>query len=85
MVLYAAYTCGLSTNVLADYYSLMLFLSYIGIFLIPFAGATSLSDLKTKCKNLVLFWRPPQRAVAPEIIMINRVATRQKAAVAPIG
>jgi hypothetical protein len=85
VVLYTAYTCGLPTNVFADYYSLMLYLSYIGTFLIPFASAASLSDLKNKCKNLLLFWHQPQPTVAPEIIMVNHVVARRNALVAPIG
>ncbi len=85
MILYTAYTAGLPTNVLADLYSLLIFSAYIGILLIPFAAAASLSELKTKCKNLLLFWRRPQQAVAPEIMMVTRVVPRRKAKVAPIS
>jgi hypothetical protein len=70
MILNAAYLSGLSWDAAADYYSDMLDLSLWVILFTPFASATSLPDLKAKCRNLILFWRK-RRAVRPETITMN--------------
>jgi hypothetical protein len=83
IVLYTAYTCGLPTNVLADFFSLMTYVYYFGTFFIPFAGAVSLPELKNKCKKIFWFWHRPQVVPAPRTITLNRLQLSRSAAVAP--
>jgi hypothetical protein len=76
MILYAAYSGGLSRTIAADYYADGLFFSDWIILLTPFASAISLPDLKTKCRNAFLFWRR-RRVVGPEILMLTRSRVRR--------
>ena len=78
MMLNAAYLAGLSWDVAADYYNDMLNLSLWVILFTPFASATSLPDLKGKCRNLILFWRP-RGIVRPTTITMNRRRSVQPA------
>ena len=56
MILYAAYSAGLSRTVASSYYSDANFFSYWTVLLTPFASVMSLPDLKGKCSRF-LFWR----------------------------
>ena len=82
MILNAAYLSGLSWDIAADYYSDMLDLSLWVILFTPFATATSLPDLKTKCRNLITFWRR-RRLVRPTVNTITRQKTGISARNAP--
>ncbi|CAF1216738.1 unnamed protein product [Adineta ricciae] len=57
MLLYAAYSAGLSRTVGADFFSNSLFFSFYIVLLTPFACAASLPGLRTKCRDALLFWR----------------------------
>jgi hypothetical protein len=78
MILYAAYTGGVSFQVGSVYYSDALYFTYWLVLLTPFATVLSLPDLKTKCRNL-LFWRR-NRAVQPVAIEMARRNVNQPAA-----
>ena len=56
MILYAAYSGGLSRTVATSYYADANFFSYWVVLLTPFASVISLPSLKSKCMKL-LFWR----------------------------
>ena len=84
MILNAAYLSGLSWDAAADYYRDMLDLSLWVILFTPFASATSLPDLKAKCRNLILFWRR-RRVIRPETITMNHRRLGQTFTVARTG
>ncbi len=70
MILYAAYTGGLSRSIAADYYPDSVCFTYWVILFTPFAISMSLPNLKRKCRNAILFWRR-NPAVGPEVLMNN--------------
>ncbi|CAF1222649.1 unnamed protein product [Adineta steineri] len=57
MSLYAAYSAGLPRTIGVDYFNDSLFFSFYIMLLTPFACAMSLPELRTKCRNVMLFWR----------------------------
>ena len=57
MFLYAAYSAGLSRNTAREYYGDALVLSYWVILFTPFVSVLSMSELRTKLRKIVLFWR----------------------------
>jgi hypothetical protein len=67
MIMYTAYTAGMSWDVGANYYGDALTFTYWVILFNPLASVVSLPGLKTKCKNVVFFWRARQ-AIRPEIM-----------------
>ncbi|CAF0757151.1 unnamed protein product [Adineta ricciae] len=77
MILYAAYTAGLSYYVAAEYYSDSLYMTFWIVLLIPFACALSLPDLGTRCKRMVFFWRP-ERTIVPHTVLVSRRVLRPK-------
>jgi hypothetical protein len=83
MIIYAAYSGGLPRTVAADYYSDGVFLSYWTMLLTPFASAVSLPDLKTKCRNVFLFWRR-RNAVQPVMIEMARRNVDRTVAIVPV-
>ncbi len=85
MIMYAAYTVGLSWNVAASYYGDALTFTYWVILFNPFACIVSLPELKTKCRKVIFFWRR-RRAVVPQILSNTRPnAGQTHAAVARIA
>jgi hypothetical protein len=71
MILYAGYAGGLAYTVGGNYYGDALFFNYWVILFTPFASVMSLPELRTKCRNVILFWRR-RRVVAPETLMVAR-------------
>ncbi len=71
MILYAAYSAGLSRNVAGDYYSDSLYFCFWVILFTPFVSAVSLPELKTKCRNLILFWRRIQKVLIDTICLYS--------------
>ncbi|CAF0775568.1 unnamed protein product [Adineta steineri] len=80
MSLYAAYSAGLPRTVGGDYFDDSLVFSFYIILLTPFAGAMSLPELRTKRRNILLFWRK-RRVVDP---MQPAAVTRAKVG-RPVG
>lgn len=77
MILYAAYSIGLSRTVAADYYSDSLFFMYWIILFTPFVSTFSLPDLKMKCRDVWLFWRK-KRPIDLEILALTQSKTSSK-------
>jgi hypothetical protein len=71
MILCAGYSGGLVYTVGNNYYGDALFFNYWVILFTPFASVMSLPELRTKCRNVILFWRR-RRVVAPETLMVAR-------------
>ncbi|CAF0715633.1 unnamed protein product [Adineta steineri] len=53
MLLYTAYSAGLSSNFAADYYIVSLFLTNFGAFLVPVVCTISSSELRTKFLDII--------------------------------
>ena len=77
MLLYAAYTAGVSRNVGAYYYSVANFFGYYVVLLTPFVCLVSLPELQAKCRQLFPF--RTTRSIASTSMTVNQ------AAVAPIA
>ncbi|CAF1251024.1 unnamed protein product [Adineta steineri] len=78
MSLYAAYSVGLPRTIGSDYFNDSLFFSFYIVLLTPFACAMSLPELRTKCRNLTLFWRrihavDPMQTVTVARIKVGRM------------
>jgi hypothetical protein len=85
MILYAAYTVGLSRSVGANYLADGQFFTCWVVFFTPFATIISLPDLRTKCKRVIFFWRSVH-AVGPQTLSVtHRTVGQTRTAVAPIG
>jgi hypothetical protein len=82
MILYAAYSAGLSPNIAADYFGDSLLFTIWVILFTPFACALSLPDLGTKCRNVILFWQR-SGAVGPTVLMRTHSKNGQTGAVVP--
>jgi hypothetical protein len=70
MIMYAAYSAGLSWNVAFDYFVDSSNFTYWVILFTPFACAVSLPGLEKKCKKLI-FWRRGH-AVGPQSMSMTR-------------
>jgi hypothetical protein len=68
MLLYVAYTAGLSRNIAADYYSDSIYFRYWIMLFIPFVCVTPLSELRRQQRKVVVFWK---RRHAVEPVMID--------------
>jgi hypothetical protein len=69
-------------NVPGDYYGDSLYFCFWIILFTSFTSGVSLRELKTKCRNLILFWRS-KRTVGPQILKLTDLKVGQAAAVAP--
>jgi hypothetical protein len=67
MIMYAAYSIGLSHSVAADYYSDSSYFRYWIILFTPFIYVVSLPELRTKHRKIIIYWRK-RRLVRPAII-----------------
>ncbi|CAF1060857.1 unnamed protein product [Adineta ricciae] len=76
IILYTAYSFGLSWNVGADYISDGVYFGFYAFMLIPFASLSSLPKLRKKCKNIIFFWqRHP--TINPEAMLLTRIKPNQ--------
>ncbi|CAF1266595.1 unnamed protein product [Adineta ricciae] len=75
MILYAAYTGGLSYQFGYAYYGDGLFFTYWVVLFTPFASAISLPDLKGRVRKIIFFWRP--RNAVQQAMTISRRAGDQ--------
>ncbi|CAF3932719.1 unnamed protein product [Adineta steineri] len=83
VIMYVAYSAGLSRSIGGSYYSDSFFLIYYVTLLTPFVTVMSLPDLQTKCRNVILFWQR-RRVVPPEMIIMKRRNALQTDALAPV-
>ncbi len=85
MIMYAAYSAGLSWSTGSNYYYDASNFTYWVILFTPYACVVSLPDLRTKCRKVIFFWRR-NRAVGPQPQVMARPNLRQmRAAVATVG
>ena len=70
MILYALYSAGLPKDIASDYYSVGVFTNYWVIMFTPLVSAVSLPELRSKCRNIILFWRK-RRVVGPDVLPIT--------------
>ena len=82
MLLYAAYTAGVSWDVGADYYSVSNFFGYYVVLLTPFVCVISLPELQSKCRQLFLLGR--KRSVGPNSVTLHHTKATQIATLAAI-
>ena len=73
MLLYAAYTAGVSWDVGADYYSVANFFGYYVVLLTPFVCVISLPELQSKCKQLFPF--RAARSIAPTSVVVHQATS----------
>jgi hypothetical protein len=71
MIMYAAYSAGLSWNVAFNYFVDSSNFTYWVILFTPFACLVSLPDLEKKCKKVIFFWRR-NRSVRPHSMSMTR-------------
>jgi hypothetical protein len=84
MIMYVAYSAGLSRSIGSNYYDDAINFTYWVVLFTPFACVVSLPDLRRKCRKVIFFWRR-NRAVAPQLELMARPNLRQmRAAVAPV-
>ncbi|CAF4178269.1 unnamed protein product, partial [Adineta steineri] len=76
VLMYAAYSAGLSRIAGASFYSDIRSFGSWTVLLTPFATVISLPELGKKCRQLIFFWRP-QRAVHPQPFTVNRPNANQ--------
>ena len=77
----SAYTYGLNWDITVDFINVTLFFNYYTILLAPFVCATSLPELRAKCRQL-LFCRSRQ-AVDPAPMAMTRTKGPQAVALVP--
>jgi hypothetical protein len=65
--MYVAYSAGFSKSIAYDYYVDMLFFAYYTTLFTPFVTVVSLPDMRTKCRNVILFWQR-KHPIQPEMI-----------------
>ena len=85
MVLYAAYSTGLSRSVAADYYNDCTYFRYWIILFIPFVYSTPSSERQRKHRTIFVFWKKRRAVVQPVIIDITPQVISDSDAVASIG
>ncbi|CAF1362097.1 unnamed protein product [Adineta steineri] len=76
IILYTAYTAGLSRDVGADFFLVALFFSYFVTLFIPFVSMAVLPELRSKMRNIIPLDRRQRNAIAPIIIAGTRRANR---------
>ncbi|CAF1063595.1 unnamed protein product [Adineta steineri] len=81
VIMYAAYSAGVSRSVGASFYTDIRAFSGWTVLFTPFATVMSLPELGKKCRQLIFFWRP-QRAVHPQPFTVNRQKMNQTVLVA---
>jgi hypothetical protein len=79
MILYTAYSAGLSRTIGTDYYSESVFFRFWIILFTPFVCAVSLPELRAKCLNTMLFWQR-RPAVVPQLMATTRARVGQPTA-----
>ncbi len=84
MLLYVAYTTGLSQSVAADYYSDSIYFRYWIMLFIPFVYVTPLAELRRKHRKIVVFWKR-RRAVEPVRIDIAQKNVSESDVAVSIG
>ncbi|CAF0781506.1 unnamed protein product [Adineta steineri] len=83
MLLYTAYSAGLSYDVGAEFYSSSLFFSYFVTLLIPCVCIVSLPELRTKLYKVTRMYRRAIPVISMRMLPISRLGDGRTARVAP--